>query len=434
MISGVECFKTELGRLRLALETFSEEADQAMADLELSAAEILARDSDLSRKIWRLYPDVEAGRGSSARRDTNQPAMAASRQDRGIVYLDDAEDSDASSEPGPPTPTSSMSASSTSSLSRLSIRLFSARQPQPRLQVDTATPRHVYRNASQTLGDIIDPRDLLVPIPQRLITNAVAARSALPAGEVSTVQQILAEGISALKLVTISPTGVDVSPLPPDLSAAPPSFSCPAYPDPIPASLVPNASPNATAPLAAESIFHLPDMAESDILSFFCRAVGVSRFAGELRVWAGRGEHGRGIHHHHHHHHHHHRHHQEKPEQHQLEAHRVRLRNLSPKQLRDLCSDLYDALVARNLEDQRRSRPDRPATVLPAGWRKRAGVIVELVAPRRPPPPEPAPEEVERFGLERAMGRYKMRELGDGVFAWFLDSAMAELARRAGER
>ncbi|KAL1840020.1 hypothetical protein VTJ49DRAFT_937 [Mycothermus thermophilus] len=345
MIRGVDCFKTELGRLRLALETFSEEAEYAMAGVELSAAEMLARDSDLSRDIRRLYPDLGPGlaldssdlQTSSVEQDTNQSSMLTSRQNGSIVFLDDAEDSDSNSEPGPPTPTSSTSSSS-------SIGFFPAPKSKPQLNINTDMPPRVCRHPPpQTLADIADPEDLLVPIPRRLVTDGASSAPSTDEPSIHPSQQILTEeGMSALELITISPSGLNISPLPPDLSTNPP----PTY---LPNPTTSTSSPNA-APLPADSIFHLPDITESDILSFFRRAVSVSRFASELPCWSesdsapGSSESGRNP---------------RKGSEHDRAVQRARLRDLSPKELRDLCSDVYDALVARNVEDQ--GRLNKPA-------------------------------------------------------------------------
>jgi hypothetical protein len=87
---------------------------------------------------------------------------------------------------------------------------------------------------------------------------------------------------------------------------------------------------------------------------------------------------------------------------------RQKLAELAPHQFRVLCTDLYDELVRRNLEDQNRSRA-------------RPGSLVIRADPVQP----------DGFDIKRVCARRRLSTLSDGQFVSFVGSVLEELARKS---
>ena len=165
-----------------------------------------------------------------------------------------------------------------------------------------------------------------------------------------------------LKVITVSTSGVGISPLPQDL-------------DPL------RSQPTPETALSADAIFRLPEVTDSAVLDFYHLALRVSRFAplfpaGKLP---------------------------REGSEHRA-SQRKKMAELEPRQFRELCTDLYDELVRRNVEDQNRNWPK--------GVRQ-----VELVEPAG-------------FSVKRVCARRRLSGLNDGQLASVVGAVMDELARK----
>ncbi|KAK4150687.1 hypothetical protein C8A00DRAFT_17832 [Chaetomidium leptoderma] len=167
-----------------------------------------------------------------------------------------------------------------------------------------------------------------------------------------------------LKVITVSTSGVDISPLPSDLDT---SLS----------------QPTPDTALSADAVFQLPDVTDTIVLDFFRRALQVSRFA--LGFPRGQPRLGYPVH---------------------CAAQGRKLETLRPRQMRELCTDLYDELVRRNVEDQNRNR------------RESASSPVEFVEP-------------EGLDVKRMLARAKLARMRDAPFGRFMRGVLLELERRS---
>ena len=205
---------------------------------------------------------------------------------------------------------------------------------------DTAVVGH-----SASLADISCLDDILVPLAE-------------PPHPVHPSQR----DSDTLKVITVSTSGVDISPLPQDLN---PSQS----------------QPTPDTALSADAIFRLPEVTDSAVLDFYHLALRVSRFAPLFA--AGKPPLGGSDH---------------------RASQRKKMAELEPCQFRDLCTDLYDELVRRNVEDQNRNRPG---------------------GARQFEPVEPA-----GFGINRVCARRRLSGLNDGQLVSVVGAVMDELARK----
>ncbi|KAL2257005.1 hypothetical protein VTK26DRAFT_781 [Humicola hyalothermophila] len=155
-----------------------------------------------------------------------------------------------------------------------------------------------------TLADISDLTDILVPLPG----------GNRPGDSPVPVDKLQQEEVNSLSVIAVS--GASVSVLG-EINTPPPS------------------GPAASGTMSAEVIFRLPNVTFKAILEFFQRAVNVSRFAGWFPSHQGR--------------------------QSGTKQGNLRMVSLTPAQFRELCADLYDELVRRNVEDRNRSSGDQGA-------------------------------------------------------------------------
>ncbi len=166
-----------------------------------------------------------------------------------------------------------------------------------------------------------------------------------------------------LKVITVSTSGVDISPLPQDLD--------PSQSQPIP-----------EMALSADAIFRLSEVTDSAVLDFYHLALRVSRFAplfADRKLPLGSSDY--------------------------RASQRKKMAELEPRQFRELCTDLYDELVRRNVEDQNRSR------------RLGGARQVEVVEPAG-------------FGIKRVCARRRLSGLNDGQLVSVVGAVMDELARK----
>lgn len=223
-------------------------------------------------------------------------------------------------------------------------------------------PDTVIEGRLATLADIPSVDDIVIPVAES--PDPTTPKPTCITAELASPEAPERDSAS-LKVITVSTTGVDISPLPEDLDA----------------SSLPQGTTANTA-LSADAVFQLPEITDKIVLDFFHRALEVSRFAAHFsnRITLARGvdEH--------------------QPSQQKLE-------NLSPLQMRELSTDLYDELVRRNVEDQnkgKRSIAERKRFVEPQG-----------------------------LDIKRLYARGKLARMSDAQMAAFMVVVLGELERRS---
>ncbi|KAH6839583.1 hypothetical protein B0I37DRAFT_394082 [Chaetomium sp. MPI-CAGE-AT-0009] len=363
LMKGVEDFWTGAEFVVTILEdVFDEETATALENLRTAVADILRKDDRLSREINRLYPGLNprASRletagvstilGSSLGRDTSGPSSDGLiprpvRPSDNAAIVRDTDDSDASdsdSEPVILTPTSS----------EFPLSEPGEEESDPGYQL--------------SLAPIINFGALRVPVAmsEEPYTRRIAAhRDSIDEHPPPIPPPIF--NSSSLRVLTVSTSGVDISPLPEDIDTS-----------------LPQRTPNKA--LSADAVFQLPNITDQIVLDFFRRALVVSRFAtqfanGKLPHTGSSGR---------------------------PSAPKEQLEHLRPRQLRELCTDLYDELVRRNLEDQNKSR-------------RESADEVQFVEP-------------EGFSAKRRQARRKLFNLTDDSMAKFITLVLGELETRCG--
>jgi hypothetical protein len=213
-----------------------------------------------------------------------------------------------------------------------------------------------------TLAAIINPSVIRVPVAMSVNPHPC---------ETSAWQRVRDEHSTSLlnsrslRVLTVSTAGIDISPLPEDFDTS-----------------LSQRAPNKT--LSADAVFQLPEITDQIVLDFFRRALNVSRFAAQFEngkfPYTGCG--GRST------------------------EEEDKLRGLSPEQLRELCTDLYDELVRRNVEDQNKD------------WRESADKA-QFVEP-------------EGFNAKRRRARQKLAAMEDKHLVKFIALVLRELDTRCG--
>jgi hypothetical protein len=313
-------------------------------------AGILGKENELSREIKRLYPEPEIRLDRFDRADT----VSVSVSDGSSI----GQDTPRTSIDYRPRPSSGSetiiflddSDSDDSSEDGLPTPT-SSEFPFP----DTAMEGRL-----ATLADISSPDDVLIPVTDS--PDPTTPNPNLTTPKPAFLQSPQRDS-SSLKVITVSTTGVDISPFPEDIDTS--SFP----------------QPTANTAVSADTVFQLAEITDEIVLDFFYRALEVSRFAARFptrnRTQVGSVD---------------------------LEPSQRKLRNLSPLQIRELSTDLYDELVRRNVEDQnegKRSIAERKRFVEPQG-----------------------------LDIKRLYARGKLAKLGDGQLAGFIASVLAELEWR----
>jgi predicted site-specific integrase-resolvase len=325
-------------------------------------ADILRKDDRLSREINRLYPGLNprASRletagvstilGSSLGRDTFGPSSddliprPAPPSNNAVVVgdVDDSDASDSDSEPGILTPTSS-------------------EFPLSELDEEKSDPGY-----QLSLAPVINLSAIRVPVAmsEKPYTRRTAAHHDSRDEHPPPIPPPIFNS-SSLRVLTVSTSGVDISPLPEDIDTS-----------------LPQRTPNKA--LSADAVFQLPDITDQIVLDFFRRVLEVSRFAtqfadGKLPMTGSGGR---------------------------LSAPKERLEHLRPRQLREVCTDLYDELVRRNLEDQNKNR-------------RESADKVQFVEP-------------EGLNAKRRQARRKLLDLRDDQMVKFITLVLRELETRCG--
>jgi hypothetical protein len=325
------------------------DAETSRENLRAAVAGILAKENELSKEIKRLYPDPEIGLG------------CFDQADAGSVSVSDG------SSIGQNTPRTSIDyRSRPSSEARTIIFLDDSDDSDSEDGLPTPTssefpfPDTAMEGRLATLADISRPDDGLIPVaespdPTTPNPNLATPNLACP--------QSPQRDSSSLKVITVSTTGVDISPFPEDLNT-------PSLPQ-----------PTANTALSADTVFQLPEITDEIVLDFFYRALEVSRFAARFptrnRTQVGSVD---------------------------LQPSQQKLRNLSPRQIRELSTDLYDELVRRNVEDQNKGKRS-------IAERKR------FIEP-------------QMLDIKRLYARGKLAKMGDGQLAGFIAVVLAELESR----
>ncbi|KAL2126004.1 hypothetical protein VTI74DRAFT_1974 [Chaetomium olivicolor] len=365
MMAGLKDFGMGCWFLSTILESSSEhDVANSRESLKGAVAAILGQDNVLAREVKTLYPEpepavatpVQPGSGTEIR--IYHPSTPNPDEGVGIACnIDDSEDSDHSdSEAGPPTPSSSEfpfpdtflegRLATLADYSNLKTILIPITQVVSNGQPDAPEPTPSSNNRiSATVTETPEP-----PTPQRSPTPTPCS----PA---------------RLKVITITTSGVDIAPLPQDIERL---------------SLV-QPTPDAAQGVSADTIFQLPEVTNQAILDFFRRAVKVSRLSryfvnGNLSECDKHG-----------------------PSQ------REKIKELGPKKFRELCTDLYDELVRRNVEDRNRN-----SDLMGRGPERRVRF-----------------DEHGRFEGQRVHARRRLQGLSDRQMVSFITVVMAELERRS---
>ncbi|KAL2146137.1 hypothetical protein VTI28DRAFT_4977 [Corynascus sepedonium] len=293
-------------------------------------------------------------------------------------YIEDCANSDSGSEPGPPTPSSSV---------------FS-------LPGSAWWERKMSLNSSQSLDSILIPVATPTDPPDLGTTGFSFRNTADDDSDSDADEPFLPQRRPSdpLKIVTISTAGVGISPLPEALNN-----NIRPGPSQVPSRILPQLSGNgkddktavaAAAALSADAIFGLPEVTDQVVLDFFDRAIRVSRFASQFHGVNG-GDHSHTA---------------ASPSASQ----RQKLQGLQPRQLRELCTDLYDELVRRNVEDQM-SHKERNKN------RRKDG---------QSPGSEIESAELEGLSAQRACAKGRMATLSNGDFARCMAAVIKELEMR----
>ncbi|KAK4039421.1 hypothetical protein C8A01DRAFT_36631 [Parachaetomium inaequale] len=387
MMKGVKDLGTAVWFVLTILESPSDDdAATSRANLQAAVAAILGKDNELSRDVRELYPDLNSrlsrletdmastDGGSSLGQNTPRSSTlstdtlvfrTATPSDK-LVIVCDVDDSDSDSEGGPPTPSSS-------------------EFPFPDADMDP-------EGYQATLALMTNPSVVRVPVPAS--TNRSMPGPDMDILPLSNTTNSSSDDTDEptpthrasrpLKVITVSTSGVDISPLPSDLDTS-------SLPQPTP-----------DTALSADAVFQLPEVTDQIVLDFFRRALRVSRFAAQFAddsrlskrppPPAGCDDHNHMTH---------------------LSSQRQKLENLRPRQLRELCTDLYDELVRRNVEDQNRGR-----------GRGGGGADSERVRFVEP----------EGFNVKRVYARGRLAGMGDAHLVRSIAVVLGELERRCENR
>ncbi|KAK4244028.1 hypothetical protein C7999DRAFT_35619 [Corynascus novoguineensis] len=294
-------------------------------------------------------------------------------------YIEDGANSDSDSEPGPPTPSSSV---------------FS-------LPASAWWERKMSLNSFQSLDSILIPVATPTDPPDLGTTGFSLRNTADYESDSDADEPFLPQRRPSdpLKIVTISTAGVGISPLPEALNN-----NIGPGPSPDPSRILPQLSGNgehgdtaaaaAAAALSANAIFGLPEVTDQVVLDFFDRAIRVSRFASRFHGVNG-GD-------------------QSHTAASPSASQRQKLQGLRPRQLRELCTDLYDELVRRNVEDQM-SHKGRNKSKTKDG---------------RSPGGELESAKLEGLSAERACAKGRMVAMTDDDFARCMAAVIEELEMR----
>lgn len=319
-------------------------------------ADILGRDNQLSKELHRLYPDLNPRLSSL---DT------AGISTMGGTFFDAA------------TPMSSDDALIFRPASRSNNATVvydiddsgdSDSDSEPAIDTPTSSVFPLSEEDKQlelgyhlTLIPILDPSVIVVPIAMSVNPDHCNTQ----AWRIKEEHSPSFFDSRSLRVLTVSTAGIDISPLPEDFDTS-----------------LPQCAPNKT--LSADAVFQLPEITDQIVLDFFRRALNVSRFAARFRggrlPYTGCGS--------------------------RSTDEEDTLRGLLPGQLRELCTDLYDELVRRNVEDQNKGR-------------RESADKAQFVEP-------------EGFNAKRRRARRKLADMEDEHLVKFIALVLRELDTRCG--
>lgn len=312
----------------------------------MAVEEILGKENDLSRWIKELYPEPEPG--LDQRQNAASPSGEAGKlgfcTEVRICHRPDDETSIVAVDEDSDSDSDSETGPPTPASSEF---------PFP----DTAVVGYL-----ATLADISSLDEVLIPVAEP--PNPVIAEPTTSTRQPPSPAQSPQSDSGPLKVITVSTSGVNISPLPEDIDAASLSQHTP------------------DTALSADTVFQLPEVTHHVVLDFFHRALRVSRFAAQFA-------HGRTA---------------QGCSEHDHAAQRLKMHALEPRQFRELCTDLYDELVRRNVEDRNATRG---GGVPPARF-----------------------VEPEGFNVKRVCARRRLAGLSDGQFVRFVSAVLGELGRR----
>ncbi|EAQ88710.1 predicted protein [Chaetomium globosum CBS 148.51] len=358
LMKGVKDFGTAVWFFLTIFESPSpDEAATGRANLVTAVADIMVKDNALSKTIHILYPDLNprlssletAGistmGGSSLGVDTLRSSGDA-------VVFGSATPSDKANITYDIDDSGDSDSDSEPGIDTPTSSVFPISEP------DEEGPELGYQ---LTLAAILNPSVVRVPVAMSVNPHPYKARP----WRITNEHPPSSLNLSSLRVLTVSTAGIDISPLPEDIHTS-----------------LPPSAPNKT--LSADAVFQLPDITDEIVLDFFRRALHVSRFAARFEngkfPYTGCG--GRST------------------------EEEDKLGGLLPRQLRELCTDLYDELVRRNVEDQnkgQRESADRAQFVEPEG-----------------------------FNAKRRRAREKLADMEDEHLVKFIALALRELDRRCG--
>ncbi|KAJ4286589.1 component of the polarisome [Collariella sp. IMI 366227] len=328
------------------------DAESARENLEAAVAAIIGQESALAREIKVLYPEPEPAvinPGSGTEILVYRPSTPVEGASI-ACNLDDSNDSD--SETGPLTPSSS----------------------------EFPFPDTYFDGRLATLADFSKLNAIIIPLAQPGYYGqfddpepSIKTSSKNTSIPITPQHPSLSRQLSPapLEVITISTSGVDIAPLPQGIERL--SLTQPPF--------------DTTQAVSAESIFHLPEVTNKAVLDFFRRAVKVSRLSAQFA----REDHSRYDKH--------------GPSQ------REKIKTLGGKKFRELCTDLYDELVRRNVEDQSRNDDNL----------KRNGSVDKRVRFA----------VADGFDTPRVQARRRLQTLSDRQMVSFITVVMAELERRS---
>ncbi|KAH6627370.1 hypothetical protein F5144DRAFT_651707 [Chaetomium tenue] len=358
LMKGVKDFGTAVWFLLTIFESpSSDEAAMGRANLSTAVADIMVKDNALSKMIHKLYPDlnprlssletagVSTMGGSSLGVDTL-------RSNSGAVVFGSASTSDNAAITYDIDDSGDSDSDSEPGIDTPTSSVFPISEP------DEEGPELGYQ---LTLAAILNPSVVRVPVAMSVNPNPYKSRP----WRITNEHPPSSLNLSSLRVLTVSTAGIDISPLPEDIDTS-----------------LPPSAPNKT--LSADAVFQLPDITDEIVLDFFRRALHVSRFAARFEngkfPYTGCG--GRST------------------------EEEDKLGGLLPRQLRELCTDLYDELVRRNVEDQNKGR-------------RESADKAQFVEP-------------EGFNAKRRRAREKLADMEDEHLVKFIALALRELNRRCG--
>ena len=285
-------------------------------------ADILGKDNQLSKEVHRLYPDLNPRlssldtAGISTMGGTFFDAATPMFSDEALIFRP-ASPSDNANVVYDIDDSDDSDSGSEPGIDTPTSSVFPLSEPDK----EGLVPGY-----HLTLAAIINPSVIRVPVAMSVNPHPCET----PAWRIREEHPSCLVDSRSFRVLTVSTAGVDISPLPEDFDTS-----------------LPQRAPNKT--ISADAVFQLPDITDQIVLDFFRRALNVSRFAARFEngkfPYTGCG--GRSS------------------------EEEDKLRGLPPRQLRELCTDLYDELVRRNVEDQnkgRRESADKAQFVEPEGF------------------------------------------------------------------